>query len=122
MLRILLVEDEMLLSLSASLALEDAGYHVTVASDGRQGLEVALQNPPEVIVTDFMMPRMDGLEMIRALRDAGYGGPVILATAVSEENLPDGSTKYDRFLPKPYHEEELLAAVRACHTDADQPG
>ncbi|NUR22828.1 response regulator, partial [Frateuria sp.] len=72
MLRVLLVEDEPDVALVAATVLEEAGYHVTVVSDGRAGLDIALQERPELIVSDFMMPRLNGLEMIQALRQAGY--------------------------------------------------
>lgn len=110
MLRILLVEDEALISLVASIALEDAGYHVTLAMDGREGLQIALQDQPELIITDFMMPKMSGLELIQRLREAGFSPPIILATSIPEASLPDRSG-YDAYIAKPYREAELLAAV-----------
>lgn len=110
MLRILLVEDEVLISLVTSIALEDAGYHVTIAGDGREGLRIACQDQPEVIITDFMMPRMDGLELIRQLRAGGFTRPIILATSIPEESLPVRAG-YDAYVQKPYREEELLRAI-----------
>lgn len=110
MLRILLVEDEVLISLVTSIALEDAGYHVTVAMDGREGLQIAQQDQPELIITDYMMPRMTGLELIRLLREAGFDRPIILATSIPEENLPERSS-YDAYISKPYQEADLLALV-----------
>lgn len=110
MLRILLVEDEALISLVTSIALEDAGYHITVAMDGREGLQIAQQDQPELIITDYMMPRMSGLELIRQLRESGYGRPIILATSVPEEGLPE-RPEYNAYIQKPYREAELLAVI-----------
>ena len=110
MLRVLLVEDEALISLVISIALEDAGYHVTVAMDGLEGLRIAQQDQPELIITDFMMPHMTGLELIRALREAGFTRPIILATSIPEENLPE-QTEYDAYIQKPYREADVLAAI-----------
>ena len=110
MLRVLLVEDEALISLVISIALEDAGYHVTVAMDGLEGLRIAQQDQPELIITDFMMPRMTGVELIRALREAGFTRPIILATSIPEENLPE-QTEYDAYIHKPYREADVLAAI-----------
>ena len=110
MLRVLLVEDEALISLVISIALEDAGYHVTVAMDGLEGLRIAQQDQPELIITDFMMPRMTGVELIRALREAGFTRPIILATSVPEGNLPE-QTEYDAYIQKPYREADVLAAI-----------
>lgn len=112
MYRILLVEDEILMSFSTSLALEDAGHRVLVAHDGREGLEMALQERPDLIVTDLMMPRMTGLEMIAALREQGYEGPIILATSIAEEHLPS-RTGFQAFLQKPFTEDELDRLIRA---------
>ena len=115
MLRILIVEDEPLISLVASLALEDAGFHVTVAMDGVEGLQIARQDLPELIITDFMMPRMSGLELIRQLREDGFDRPIILTTSIPEDTLPD-QTGYDAYIAKPYREAQLVAAVdRVSH-------
>lgn len=84
MLRILLVEDEPDLAEIQAAVLEDAGYHVTVAHDGLTGLTSALQEHPELVITDFMMPRLNGLDMIEQLRRANYSAPIVL------EPLRDG--------------------------------
>lgn len=112
MLRVLLVEDESDVALVAATVLEDAGYHVTVATDGHEGLEIALQEQPELVISDFMMPRLSGLEMIERLRDAGFERPIILTTAIAEDFLPY-HPGYDAYLAKPYGTRELLALVEA---------
>jgi CheY-like chemotaxis protein len=119
MLRILLVEDEPDIAFVASVALEDAGYHVTLASDGREGLEMALQDQPELVLTDFMMPRLTGLEMIARLRDAGFRNPVVLCTSVPEAHLPPLRPHYDAYLAKPYSLAQLLETVKAFHASTD---
>lgn len=110
MLRILLVEDEALIVLVTSIALEEAGHHVMEAVDGVEGLKIAHQEQPDLIITDYMMPRMNGLEMIEKLRDGGFEGPIVLATAIPEANLPV-RPKYDAYLTKPFREKALLAVV-----------
>ena len=110
MLRVLFVEDEPDVALVAATVLEDAGYHVTLASDGKEGLDIALQEQPELVISDFMMPRLNGLEMVRRLREAGFVRPIILTSAIPEEHLPD-RPEYDAFLPKPYGMRQLLALV-----------
>ncbi|MGN2251826.1 response regulator [Frateuria sp. GZRe12] len=112
MLRVLLVEDEPDVALVAATVLEEAGYHVTVATDGCEGLEIAQQELPELIVTDFMMPCLSGLEMIERLRGAGYEHPIILTTAIPEERLPR-QPGYDAYLAKPYGTRALLTLVEA---------
>lgn len=120
MLRILIVEDEPLISLVASLALEDAGFHVTVALDGAEGLQIARQDRPELVITDFMMPRMSGLELIRQLREDGFDRPIILATSIPEGSLPD-HPGYDAYLAKPFREAELVAAVDRVMSHSASP-
>ena len=112
MLRVLLVEDESDVALVAATVLEDAGYHVTVATDGHEGLEIALQEQPELVISDFMMPCLSGLEMIERLRVAGYDRPIILTTAIPEEHLPR-QPGYDAYLAKPYGTRALLTLVEA---------
>jgi CheY-like chemotaxis protein len=111
LLRVLLVEDEALISVVTSIALEDAGYHVTVAADGKEGLEIALQERPELIISDYMMPAMNGLEMIARIRASGMTTPIVLTTSIPEDQLPtkDG---YDAYLPKPYYEHELILVIQ----------
>jgi two-component system alkaline phosphatase synthesis response regulator PhoP len=109
--RILIVEDEALIADSLCYLLEEAGYNVTSVADGREGLERALEAPPHLIISDYMMPRMNGLEMIKRLRAAGNTTPIILLTAVPEVNIPP-EAGYDAYLRKPYIEQRLLDAVR----------
>jgi len=108
--RVLLVEDEALIAITTSMSLEDAGYHVTLASDGQQGLEIAMQERPDLIVSDFMMPRMSGVQMIEKLRESGCLMPIVLATAIPENQLPK-CAGYDVYLPKPYTEKQLLEVL-----------
>lgn len=110
MLRVLLVEDEILISVVTSMSLEDAGYHVTVAYDGQEGLEIAIQDRPDLIISDFMMPRMTGLQMVAKLRERQFTAPIVLTTSVPEDQLPVREG-YDAYLPKPYAERELLEVL-----------
>jgi CheY-like chemotaxis protein len=111
MLRILLVEDDPDVAAIASYMLEHVGHHVTLANDGRRGLEIALQERPEVVITDFMMPGMSGLELITRLRDSGYDGPVVLCSAIDEPFLPPHSARYEVFLKKPYDLRALMQSI-----------
>ena len=111
MLRILLVEDDTDIAIVTGDMLEYCGYHVTIANNGRVGLDIALQERPELIITDFMMPLMSGLAMIEQLRERGYSNPIILCSAIPEENLPAHSARYDGFLHKPYRAESLMRTI-----------
>ena len=112
MARILLVEDEVLISMATSMLLEDEGHAVEVASDGAKGLDMAVASPPDIIITDYMMPRMDGLTLIARLRTLGLQVPIILTTSVPENQLsatyPGG---HDCYVSKPYVISQMLAAI-----------
>lgn len=114
--KILVVEDEVVIALAASLTLEEAGFQVIAAADGESGLAKARRDCPDAIVTDFMMPRMDGVAMVRALRNEGCKVPVVMATAIAEDRLPlavdERQHFYAAFLNKPYTDDDLLAIVQ----------
>lgn len=98
-----------------SQGLLEQGYAIDIASDGREGLEYALLSEYDVIVLDIMLPIMDGLEVLRELRDRGIKTPVLLLTAKSEiedrvRGLDHGA---DDYLVKPFAFSELLARLRA---------
>jgi len=112
--RILVVEDDADAATVVRAYLEREGYDVTVAHDGVSGLEAALDEPPDLVVLDWMLPGMDGLSFLRALRRA-KALPVIMLTARSEENdrvagLEAGA---DDYVVKPYSPRELVARVGA---------
>jgi CheY-like chemotaxis protein len=110
---ILVVEDEVIIAFGTSMVLEDAGFTVILAQDGETGLTKALASAPDLIITDYMMPRMNGIKMIKALRAAGNSTPVILATAIPEDSLPSNPDPvHDAYLGKPYHDAVLLRTVR----------
>jgi len=121
--RVLLVEDSETLSRSLRRALKHSGYAVDTAGDGETGLATAELNDYDVIVLDIMLPRLDGLSVLRRLRKAGKETHVLLLTArdtVADrvEGLRQGA---DDYLVKPFALEELLARVaalcrRAYHT------
>jgi DNA-binding response OmpR family regulator len=113
--RVLIVEDSDTLCRSLRRALRHAGYAVDVASDGEEGLASAELNDYDVIVLDIMLPKLDGLAMVRRLRATGRNTHVLLLTArdtVADrvEGLRQGA---DDYLVKPFALEELLARIAA---------
>lgn len=93
-----------------------ARYNVVVASNGREGLVRALERPPHLILSDFMMPEMDGLELCRAVRaePALQGVPFVLLTAKEgvDSKIAGLEEGADDYMGKPFSEQELLARVR----------
>ena len=113
--RILLVDDEAELRSPLSRVLENEGYAVDAAENGREGLNLALAQPYSLLILDWMMPEMSGIELCRALRQRGYQTPVLFLTAKDTlddrvEGLDAGA---DDYLIKPFELRELLARVRA---------
>lgn len=114
---VLLVDDEPDLVELLQYALENEGFRVLSASDGAEGLTVAREEHPDIIVLDIMMPRMDGMDLTRKLREEAQLRltPILLLTARSEENdeilgLDAGA---DDYLPKPVSPKLFVSRVKA---------
>ncbi|MFC4599596.1 response regulator transcription factor [Cohnella hongkongensis] len=99
--------------LRRSLAFE--GYEVTTAADGEEGLRRLGQKPADLVILDVMMPKMDGWEVCRRLREAGIVSPILLLTAKDEvtDRVKGLDLGADDYLVKPFALEELMARVRA---------
>jgi DNA-binding response OmpR family regulator len=112
---ILLVEDEQKLARFVELELMSEGYSVSVASDGMAGLIAARESKPDLILLDWEMPDISGLEVCRRLRSTGIQVPVILLTGRSAvaDRVVGLDAGADDYLPKPFSIEELLARIRA---------
>lgn len=113
--RILIIEDEQNIVDILAFNLQRDGYETMEAMDGATGLELALERDPDLILLDLMLPRMDGFEVCRRLREAGRTTPVIMLTAREEETdkvlgLELGA---DDYITKPFSMRELLARVKA---------
>ncbi len=113
--RILLVDDEPAITANLSPLLERAGFHVDVAADGEQALDLIRARGPDLVVLDVLMPRLDGRAVLRQLRTSGNWTPVILLTQVGSPTeravaLDEGA---DDYLGKPFEPYELVARIRA---------
>jgi two-component system response regulator MprA len=113
--KLLVVDDEPAVRDALERALRSSGYLVSTAIDGRDGLDRAAADHPDLIVLDILMPRLDGLEACRRLRAAGDRTPVLMLTACDSvgdrvEGLDAGA---DDYLVKPFALDELLARIRA---------
>ena len=118
MLRVLVVDDEALVRRGIVLGINWAELECVVvgeAGNGEEGVELALRLDPGLIITDIRMPRMDGIEMMNALRARGCQAHVIVLTAYSDFSYARSALKFgaDDYLLKPFHDQELKNAVTA---------
>jgi heavy metal response regulator len=113
--RILVVEDEKKVASFIQRGLEGEGFSVDVAYDGESGVEMGSQSTFDLILMDVMLPKMDGLQAIQALREKGVESPVLCLTAKDtvEDIVAGLDSGSDDYLTKPFAFAELLARVRA---------
>ncbi|HEY9861963.1 MAG TPA: response regulator transcription factor [Candidatus Obscuribacterales bacterium] len=112
---ILVIEDEVKLARFIELELSYEGYQVSLAHDGFNGLTTARDAKPDLIILDWMLPGLSGLEVCRRLRTTGDKVPVVLLTAKDEvsDRVAGLDAGADDYVVKPFSIEELLARVRA---------
>ncbi len=116
MARILIAEDEADMAMGLRDNLQFEGYEVIVATDGEAALKAAIQESPDLILLDIMMPKMDGLEVCKRIRQAGFMVPILMLTAKSQEidivrGLEVGA---DDYITKPFSVRQLSARIKAA--------
>ena len=112
--RILIIEDEARIAQFLERGLIYEGFLVSVAADGHSGLTMARDNPPDLVILDWMLPGLDGLEVCRRLR-AGGNVPILMLTGRDEirDRVSGLEAGADDYLVKPFAIDELIARVRA---------
>ncbi len=123
--KILLMEDDIKLARFLQLELDSEGYQTLVAHDGLTGLTLAREENPDLVLLDWMMPEMTGVEVCRRLRATGCKTPVVLLTAKDDvtDRVAGLDAGADDYVVKPFSIEELLARVRAHlrrHSEEEQ--
>ncbi|WP_040229141.1 response regulator transcription factor [Bhargavaea cecembensis] len=112
---ILVVDDERPILTLLEYNLEQAGFNVMTAADGQEGMDRAIADRPDLIVLDLMLPKMDGMDVCRSLRQQKVETPIIMLTAKSDElekvlGLELGA---DDYMTKPFSPREVVARVKA---------
>jgi DNA-binding NarL/FixJ family response regulator len=114
--RILLVDDEPGVRESVQAYLEDSGYAVQVAAGAKDAWEMLQRDPPELVITDVMMPQVDGYQFLKQMRDDPrfVAMPVVFLTArgMKSDRISGYQAGCDAYLPKPFDPEELIAIVK----------
>lgn len=113
--RILIVEDEKKVAGFIKKGLEEETYAVDVAYDGEEGFHLASMNDYDMIILDWMLPKMDGLEVLSRLRDKKVSTPILLLTAKDavDDKVTGLNKGADDYLTKPFAFSELLARIRS---------
>ncbi len=126
MVRILVIEDEERVGTLIRRGLEEQEYEVTLARDGNAGLKLALTGEFELVITDIILPGVDGLAISRQLRDALPEMPILMLTALgtTDDKVEGFDAGADDYLVKPFDLRELLVRIRALlkrHTVTPAP-
>ena len=113
--RLLVIEDDATLRQSLAAKLEDGGFAVEQAGDGKEGLYFALEYPIDLAIIDLGLPEMSGLDIIRELREQGRTYPILILTARDrwEDKVAGLEAGADDYVVKPFHVEEVTARVNA---------
>ena len=122
MIKILLIEDEPKTVQSLKQGLEENNYDVSIAYDGNMGKQLALAHTYQLIVSDIIIPGINGLDLCRELRAQGIQTPILMLTALSttDDKLNGFEAGADDYLPKPFDFKEFLARVKALIKRSNQ--
>jgi DNA-binding response OmpR family regulator len=113
--KVLVIEDEKMVAESIRAILESKGFEVETVYDGEAGTEYAELGIYDLLILDVMMPKLNGVEVLQKLRDAGVTTPVMMLTAKAQtgDRITGFNAGADDYLPKPFEPDELICRVRA---------
>jgi DNA-binding response OmpR family regulator len=115
LMKVLYVEDEKNMARAVAQVLKKNNYSVDLAHDGESGLDLAVTGVYDVVILDIMLPKRDGISILKEMRKLGVGTPVILLTAKgeTEDKITGLDSGADDYLAKPFQTSELMARLRA---------
>jgi DNA-binding NtrC family response regulator len=119
--KILIVEDDAITRRNLSALLSDEGYDVDQAGDGVQALEILARRPFDLVLSDIVMPRMDGLKLLQRLQRMAPQMPVMIMTSYVSSSLSSVPAGAAEFIRKPFVLDDLLFKVQRALDKAAQP-
>lgn len=113
--KILIIEDDQRVAGLIKRGLEEQGFDTSLAYDGLSGKKLALQNPYDLIITDIVLPKIDGLDLCMQIRESKPDTPIIMLTALgtTDDKVEGFDAGADDYLVKPFEMRELLVRIRA---------
>jgi CheY-like chemotaxis protein len=111
--KVLIADDDRLVRTMVSDLLGEMGHAVIAAGSGAEAIALTARERPDLLILDFLMPRLSGLDALRAIRDAGSGAPAVLLTAISDDSVRavDGADAVQAVLEKPVTRRGLARAI-----------
>jgi CheY-like chemotaxis protein len=119
--RVLIADDDMTIRALLGDMLADLGHDVTAACNGVEAVDLAARDQPDLIILDFLMPRLSGLDAMKAMRQRGLAMPIVLLTAISDTSMREleGVETADAVMEKPFKKRTLEKAIaKAMRTDS----
>jgi CheY-like chemotaxis protein len=112
-LKVLIADDDRLVRSMLADLLAELGHHVVAAENGAEALDLCVREAPDVLILDFLMPKLSGLDALQALRARGVSAPAVLLTAISDGSFRgvDGADAVEVLLPKPVTRRSLARAL-----------
>ncbi len=122
--RVLIVDDSLLQRKMLSSIVVDEGYEVQAASNGQEGLDLMLTNPPDCVILDMLMPEMDGIQVLEALQSKGINLPIVVITADVQDWMKTRCLELgaQHFLNKPAKQEDVRATLKLLLTQSTTEG
>lgn len=122
--RILIIEDDLRVAELLQRGLEEHGFSTTLAYDGISGKKLILQNAYDLIITDIILPKMDGIDLCKLIRQAKPNVPIIMLTALgtTDDKIEGFDAGADDYLVKPFEMRELIARMKVLLNRSDNNG
>jgi CheY-like chemotaxis protein len=111
--RVLIADDDLTIRALLGDMLADLGHDVTAAANGAEAVDLAARDQPDLIILDFLMPRLSGLDAMKAMRQRGLSMPIVLLTAISDASMREleGVDRADAVMEKPFKKRTLEKAI-----------